>query len=165
MPSPITTNAAGLEFRDLRTNDMREAELFVSARGSGLWHRQREHRAAARRSAVRSAVKRKPVVVARAAAILEDLHAPPDRHDQLRHGTPARAGHPIWFETQTITLGELIKILIASRAFSGACPCEQIRMIMIKLRGHRSASTLALRQNSGHSHPMQRHCWLPCSVA
>ena len=27
---------------------------------------------------------------------------------------------------------------------------------MIKLREHRSASTLALRQNSGHSHPMQK---------
>ena len=66
------------------TRDVREAELFCSAVGSRLRHRQREHRHQRRRDRRRlrrrERDRRRPRIGLR---LLESLHAPGHQHDQL----------------------------------------------------------------------------------
>ena len=78
------------------TNDLREAEQFLSAAGSRLRHRERQHRPVRRRDRRRVRRRegdgRRPRV---RLGRLEGVHAPADRHDQLLARAAARAGHEV----------------------------------------------------------------------
>ena len=78
------------------TNDLREAEKFLSAARQRLRHRQRQHRherrGDRRRFRRREGNRRR---TRKRQRLLEDLHAPTDGHDQLLDGTAARPGHPL----------------------------------------------------------------------
>ena len=75
------------------TSDLLEAEQFLSAAGSRLRHRQRQHRhqrrGDRRRVRRREGDRRRPRVRLRR---LEGLHAPPDQHDQLSDELPLAQG-------------------------------------------------------------------------
>ena len=78
------------------TNDLREAERFMSAAGLGLRHRQRQYRPVGRRD--RRRIRRREGNRRRArkrVGQLARLHAAPDQHHQLWLRVAARAGHPV----------------------------------------------------------------------
>ena len=75
------------------TNDLREAERFMSAAGLGLRHRQRQHRPVGRRD--RRRVRRREGDRRRARERLGQLarlHAAADQHHQLRLDLPLAQG-------------------------------------------------------------------------
>jgi acyl-CoA reductase-like NAD-dependent aldehyde dehydrogenase len=77
------------------TNDLREAELFLSAAGSDCGIVNVNIGPSAPRSAARSAARRKRAAGARAVPTLAQLHAAGDQHDQLQPRAAARSGHQL----------------------------------------------------------------------
>ena len=74
------------------TNDVREAENFLSAAAAIAASPTSTSARAARKSAARSAARRKPAAGAKAEAIRGSLHAAADEHDQLLDELPLAQG-------------------------------------------------------------------------
>ena len=93
------------------TNDVREAERFLSARGQRLRHRQRQHRHQRRRDRRRvrrrEGHRRRPRV---GLGRLEELHAPRHQHDQLIRRAAAGAGRQVRPRHQSVKLRTRHKI-------------------------------------------------------